>query len=171
MLFLLILALATAAVWLVDRHGTARDHARRGLALAMVVAGLSHLGQPDPFVQHLPTWVPAREALVAITGLVEIAFGAALFRPQAWRRRVGQLLALYLVAVFPANVYVALAGVDVDGQPGGPYPWIRLPLQALFVVWALWSTARVTDTRDTPGVSRPTHDAPQLVVTHAGGGH
>ena len=32
------------------------------------------------------------------------------------------------------------AAVDVDGQPGGPYPWIRLPFQALFVAWALWST-------------------------------
>jgi uncharacterized membrane protein len=45
------------------------------------------------------------------------------------------------VAVFPANVYVAVADVAVDGQPGGWYPWLRLPFQALFIGWVLWSTA------------------------------
>jgi uncharacterized membrane protein len=50
------------------------------------------------------------------------------------------LLAAYLLAVFPANLYVAIAGVDVQGQPDGWYPWLRLPLQALFIAWALWST-------------------------------
>ena len=47
---------------------------------------------------------------------------------------------MYLVAAFPGNLYVAIAGVDVDGQPGGGYPWLRRPLQALFIVWAVWST-------------------------------
>jgi uncharacterized membrane protein len=42
--------------------------------------------------------------------------------------------------VFPSNIYVALAGIDVDGQPGGAYPWLRLPLQLLFIGWAFWST-------------------------------
>jgi hypothetical protein len=37
-------------------------------------------------------------------------------------------------------VYVAVAGIDVEGQPGGWYPWLRLPFQVLFVAWALWST-------------------------------
>jgi hypothetical protein len=42
--------------------------------------------------------------------------------------------------VFPGNLYVALAGIDVQGQPGGWYPWLRLPLQALFSAWAFWCT-------------------------------
>ena len=61
-----------------------------------------------------------------------------------WRRlpreTVGRVTAAYLLAVFPANVYVAVADVDVEGQPGGVFQWIRLPLQAVFVAWALWST-------------------------------
>ena len=56
------------------------------------------------------------------------------------RETVGRLTAAYLVAVFPANVYVAVADVDVEGQPGGVFQWIRLPLQAVFIAWALWST-------------------------------
>lgn len=143
MLFFIVLAVATTGAWIVGRGSSSvRDYARRGLAIAMAVAGVFHLVQPDPFVQHLPDWVPAREPLVLLTGLVEIALGAALLGPRAWRSQAGRLLAAYLVAVFPANVYVAVAAVDVDGQPGGAYPWIRLPFQALFVGLALWSTRR-----------------------------
>ena len=63
-----------------------------------------------------------------------------MYAPPRFRDRVGLALAAYLVAVFPANVYVALEGIDVQGQPDGPYPWLRLPLQALFVFLAWWST-------------------------------
>jgi uncharacterized membrane protein len=141
MLFLVVLAVGTGGAWLVGRrHGTWRDHARRGLGVAMVVAGASHLLRPEPFEQHLPDWVPLLEAVVAVTGIMEIAFGLLLFRPVRYRLQVGRALALYFVAVFPANVYVAIEGIDVDGQPGGAYPWIRLPLQALFVFLAWWST-------------------------------
>ena len=145
MLFATILLTGTLIAWALGRRSptaTARDHARRGLAAAMVVAGLAHLTGPDPFVQHLPAWVPAREALVFLSGLVEIGLGLALVAPGARRPAAGRLLGLYLLAVWPANVYVAVAGVDVEGQPGGPYPWIRLPFQAVFIAWALWSTAR-----------------------------
>ena len=108
----------------------------------MVVAGAAHWLMPTPFVQHLPPWVPAAEALVLVTGVIEVGLGAALLLRQPWRRRAGLVLAAYLIAVFPANVAVAVAvaAVEVDGQPGGWYPWLRLPFQALFVAWALWST-------------------------------
>ena len=144
MIFLVVLALATVVaalvLWPSSGRRAVRRAARVGMAAAMVVAGLAHLMMPTPFVQHLPPWVPAAEALVLITGVIEIGLGAALLLRQPWRRRAGLALAAYLVAVFPANVYVAVAGVDVDGQPGGWYPWLRLPFQVLFVAWALWST-------------------------------
>lgn len=140
MLFLLLLSLAYAATWLARRPLANRHRWRYAMATAMVVAGVMHLIDPTPFVQHLPTWVPGREPLVLLSGVAEIALGAGLLAPPPQRRLVGALLALFLVAVFPANVYVAVAGVEVDGQPGGIYPWLRLPLQPLFVWLAVWST-------------------------------
>ncbi|HEU0235410.1 MAG TPA: hypothetical protein VFR14_03090 [Candidatus Limnocylindrales bacterium] len=110
------------------------------LALGMAVAGVSHLVSPLPFVQHLPTWIPERYLIVYVSGVIEIALGAALLAPARWRPLVGAALAAYLVAVFPGNVYVAVAGVDVVGQPGGIYAWLRLPLQAVFIWLTLWST-------------------------------
>jgi uncharacterized membrane protein len=148
-LFTLVLVVATLVAWGAGARAGAtwQDHARRGLALAMVVAGVGHLAQPDPFVQHLPDWVPGRLGLVYLSGAVEIALGAALFALSGHRATVGRLLALFFLAVWPANIYVAVAAVDVDGQPGGAYPWIRLPFQILYIAWALWSTRPPTADR------------------------
>jgi uncharacterized membrane protein len=141
MMFLAILILSTALAWLLGRRrGGWRDHARRGLGVAMIVAGLSHFARSEPFVQHLPDWVPAAEALVYITGAIEVAFGVALLRSREHLVTVGRMLAAFLVAVLPANIYVAVEDVDVTGQPGGVYAWIRLPLQGLFIAWALICT-------------------------------
>ena len=110
------------------------------MAIALAFAGASHLFLATPFIQHLPPWIPLRAEIVLVSGLVEIALGLALLLPPPTRRWVGIALALYYVAVFPGNVYVAVFDVDVAGQPGGVYPWVRLPLQLLFIAWALWST-------------------------------
>lgn len=146
MLFLLLLVAGYALVRLVPARGRwdERDRWRLALGAAIIFAGVSHLVMPTPFVQHLPSWVPARETLVFATGLVEIAFGPALwFTKGRARRWTGWALAVYLVGVFPGNIYVAVAGIDVQGQPDGLYAWLRLPLQVLFVWLALWCTGAV----------------------------
>ena len=158
MIFLLVLAIATACAALVLKvRGTftPRRAALLGMAAGMAFAGLSHLLMPTPFIQHLPTWVPMREPLIFVTGLLEIALAAALL-PARRRRLAGFALAGYLLAVFPSNVYVAVAQVEVEGQPGGLYPWLRLPLQLVFIAWALWAsgaTDRRTRSDDEPAAS------------------
>jgi uncharacterized membrane protein len=161
MLFLSVLIVAFVALRLVasgrlDR----RDQARAALAAGMAVAGVAHFAMPTPFVQHLPPWVPGRLELVYVSGAAEIALGASLVGPSRWHAVAGRTLAAYLLAVFPANIYVAVASVDVVGQPGGPYPWLRLPLQFLFIWLALWSTS---DRRE-GGTSRPSAQWPPQVA-------
>ena len=156
-MFFIVLLVALATAWLIPSGGRRRpprDAARIAMALAFVFAGAAHLVMPTPFVQHLPTWVPARHALIYLTGLVEIAGGLGLLGPRHWRQPIAVLVALYLVAVFPANVYVAVADVAVDGQPGGWYPWARLPFQALFIVWVLWSAHALPAARRVTGTPR-----------------
>ncbi len=147
MTFLLILVLATLAV---AGHARVqfgavrwRQAARYGLGIAFVVAGVSHLVNTTPFEQHLPEWVPAATAIVVVSGIAEIVLGMALVAARRSAPVVGIAAAVFLVSVFPANVYVAVAGIDVDGLPGGLYAWLRLPLQAVFVVWA-WASTRST---------------------------
>jgi uncharacterized membrane protein len=147
-LFLMVLVGVYAATWLIPPRSrwTNRKRWLYALAAGMLIAGVGHLVSPEPFIQHIPPWVPDREALVFVSGLMEVAFGVALVWPTRLRPRVGYALAAFLVAVFPGNIYVAVAGVDVEGLPGGAYPWIRLALQPLFIWLAIWST-RTNDVR------------------------
>ncbi len=162
MLFAFVLVVATVASWLVARGAGWRHHARRAMGVGMIVAGVAHLLGPDSFVQHLPEWVPAREPLVFASGLLEIGLGGALLWARTCRVAVGRALALYLLAVWPANVYVASAGIDVTGQPDGAYPWIRLPFQLLFIAWALWSSHEEEPQAGAP--PRPRGDRRQSTV-------
>jgi uncharacterized membrane protein len=94
-------------------------------------------------VQIVPKALPWPMGLVWLSGVFEILLGLALI-PTATRRLAGYgLVALYL-AVFPANIYMAMANVQVQGLPSWatqPSPlalWLRLPLQLVFIGWALW---------------------------------
>ena len=146
MLFFAVLVIGFVVVLLLQslrgRRST-RDAARIAAAAAFVFAGVSHFATPTQFVQHIPEWLPYRHAQVYATGLIEIILGLGLLSGR-YRRIAAVALAIYLVLVFPANVYVAVAGVDVDGLPGGWYPWLRLPFQLVFIWWVLWSTPRTT---------------------------
>lgn len=152
MTFLLILVLATLAAAGHSRVRSGvirwRRAAQYGLGIAFVVAGVSHLVNTTPFEQHLPDWVPAATTIIVVSGIAEIVLGFALVAARRAAPVVGLATVAFLIGVFPANVYVAVAGIDVDGLPGGLYPWLRLPLQAVFVVWAWASTRRRRESAD-----------------------
>lgn len=112
------------------------------MAPAYVVAGVLHFVVPELYVQIVPPVFPAALALVYLSGLAEIAVGIGLLIPRTRRYAAWGTVAL-LVAVFPANVYMATHGVVVAGMPGGGDPsglvrWGRLPLQVVLILWALW---------------------------------
>jgi uncharacterized membrane protein len=109
------------------------------LAVAMIGIGLAHFLGPEPFVRIVPAWLPAPRVLVWVSGLFEILGGAGLLVPRTRRAASIGLVALY-VAVFPANVNMALNHLTLDGVT--PIPpallWARLPLQAVLIALALW---------------------------------
>jgi uncharacterized membrane protein len=143
MMVLLVLAVAYVAARLFpSRQEGGRpptDAARVAMASAMTFTGVSHVVNPKPFVQHLPDFVPGREEVILGTGLLEGLFGVALATPHRWRREVALALAAYLIAVFPANVYVAGRGVRIEGLPGASHPWLRLPFQFVYIAWTFWA--------------------------------
>lgn len=108
------------------------------LSLAMVGVGVAHFTNPGDFVAIMPPWVPAHLALVYVSGVFEILGGLGLL-PLRTRAAAGWgLIALY-VAVFPANVHMALHDVPLGGEPLPSWAlWARLPLQAVFILWAWW---------------------------------
>lgn len=144
MLFLAVLGVGFFVFWAlpVQLGGrSVKTAARRAMGAGFIAAGVTHFTMLDTMRAHFPSWVPAVDPIVYVTGVIEVAGGLALFA-RRYQSQVGLLVAAYLLLVFPANVYVAVADVDVPGLPDAWwYAWARLPLQALFIWWALRSTA------------------------------
>ena len=110
--------------------------ARRLFGPFFVVAGLMHFLIPRSYEAIVPDYVPARRAVVYLSGLAEIAGGAGVMHPRTRRLAAWWSIAT-LIAVFPANVHMAL-NPERYRVPGGQLAlYLRLPVQALFVAWAL----------------------------------
>ncbi len=101
-----------------------------------VLAGVMHFLKPRWYLRIMPPWAPRHRELVYASGAAEIAGGLATMHPAT--RRAGSVISIAtLLAVFPANVHMALNAEDFDDVPGGEAAlWTRLPLQAAFIAWA-----------------------------------
>ena len=111
------------------------------LSLNLCVAGFMHLLSPDFFVAIIPQGLPNPEWLNVLSGLAEIVIGVYLLEPRTRIYAAWAAIAL-AIAVFPANVNMMLENIG-PGGPGTGSPvvnWIRLPFQAVFILWAWWFT-------------------------------
>ncbi len=96
-----------------------------------------HFVRPDVFVKIVPPYLPWHLQLVHLSGICEATLGVLLFVPNFSRLAAWGVIAL-LIAVFPANIYVYQ---HQDLLPASPVVHLlRLPLQAVFIVWAYWHT-------------------------------
>jgi uncharacterized membrane protein len=103
-----------------------------------MVAGSMHFLRPAFYLKIMPPWIPWHVAMVNLSGAAEIAGGFGLLVPKLRRAAAWGLVAL-LVAVFPANIYMAAANIQVAATPLSPaLVWGRLALQPLFIWWVLW---------------------------------
>ena len=116
------------------------------LALFFVFAGVTHFTSPEFFTAIVPPALPAPLALVYVSGVFEILGGLGVLWP-ATRAAAGVGLVALLVAVYPANLYMAWAPERFVAQ-GTPLwaLYARLPLQFVFIAWAWWATR--ADVRD-----------------------
>jgi uncharacterized membrane protein len=111
------------------------------MGISYCLAGFNHLINPEFYVRIIPPGLPAPEWLNLASGLAEIVLGVYVLEPRTRVYAAWGIIAL-LIAIFPANLYVALENVGPEG-PGtgfGAVNWIRLPFQGLFIAWAWWYT-------------------------------
>lgn len=110
--------------------------ARLLLGAFFLVAGTLHFVKPRPYVAIMPEALPRKLELVYASGLAEIAGGAGVL---AGRRAAGWWLIATLIAIFPANVNMAVNAERFRAVPE-PLLWARLPVQGLLIAW-VWRVA------------------------------
>lgn len=108
------------------------------MAVFYLVAGVNHFITPGFYLIMMPPYLPWHVPLVYISGVVEILL-AVLLIPLLTRTYAAWGIILLLIAVFPANVYMA----QMNGVTHGLAPvlvWLRLPFQLVLIAWAYWHT-------------------------------
>jgi uncharacterized membrane protein len=111
------------------------------MAAFYAFAGINHFRAPEFYLPIMPPWLPWHEELVFLSGVAELLIGIGLLIPRTRALAAWGAIAL-LIAVFPANLHMALADVPVGDPPqsAGVLRWVRLPLQLVLIAWAWWHT-------------------------------
>jgi uncharacterized membrane protein len=111
---------------------------RLAMCAMLLFTGTSHFYLTKGMVLTMPDFMPAKEAIVYGTGVLEILFGLGLLF-DGTRRLTSVLLILFFLAILPANIVAALRHVDIPSAtytgPGVNYMWFRIPLQLFFIGW------------------------------------
>jgi uncharacterized membrane protein len=119
---------------------TVRAVMRWLLAGLFVAAGVMHFVRPQVYVAIMPPYLPWHLPLVYASGVCEILLGVMLLIPRVQRAAAWGLIVL-LIAVFPANVHMALNPELFPNIPPAVL-WARLPLQGVLIAWAWWVSRR-----------------------------
>ena len=120
----------------------ARRVSQVALGAFLLSAGVSHLTVSRlEFQAQVPTWLPIDPDFVVISsGIVEILLGLSLITLWRFRKRVGLVVALFFVAIFPGNINQFVNGIDAFGLNSDSARAVRLLFQPVLILWALWST-------------------------------
>jgi len=96
-----------------------------------ISVGIDHFIRPEWYEKIVPPFLYFKYELVLISGAIEIVLGIMLLHPKT-RYIAGWGLIMLLIAVYPANIYLALTnGAALDTTP--MVAWGRLPVQFVFI--------------------------------------
>ena len=106
------------------------------MSLFYIFGGIKHFTNVGWYMKIMPPYIPHHKELVYLSGAFEIILGIMLVFEKT-RFLSGWGLILLLIAVFPANIYLAQTnGAAMNISPA--LAWGRLPFQAVFIAIAYW---------------------------------
>lgn len=138
LILLVTFGMALTATYFISPPADGQLVGNIALATMLVFTGVAHFPFRAGMVQMLPSWLPAKNAWVLGTGLLEIAAGGGLLLP-ALRPLTAGCLLVFFALILPANIRAARLHLNYQrGTPDGPglrYLWFRVPLQLFFMAW------------------------------------
>ena len=109
-----------------------------------IYVGIRHFIDPMWFVQIMPPYIPFHIELVYLSGFFEILFGVMLlFKDTRYLACI--LIIFLLIAVYPANIYLAFNEIPQKAIGISPFmaSWVRLPIQFIFIGMAVWHSKNI----------------------------
>ena len=124
------------------------------LGFLFIGAGTLHFVRAPLYVEIMPSYLPYPLELVYFSGICEILGGIGVLIPFL-RRWAGLGLIALLIAVFPANLNMAINNIAVAGVSLPPLLlWLRLPLQLALIAWVALCTLEPRGIQETSAVRR-----------------
>ncbi len=111
------------------------------MGISYIAVGITHFISTDFFLAIMPPYLPCHLELVYLSGFFEILLGGMLFFKRL-RFYAGWGLIFLLIAVFPANIYLAFNEEPQKVLEASPFmvSWVRLPIQFVLIWIAYWHT-------------------------------
>ena len=110
------------------------------LALFFFVAGITHFTQDEAYAAIVPPLLPFPFIIVWVTGIMELFFAVGL-AIKKFRKISGFWLAPFLLAVLPANIYMAMYNIPLgDMESSSTALWVRVALQFPLIALILWAS-------------------------------
>jgi uncharacterized membrane protein len=123
----------------ISSHYRRKEVLRGVLAVCIIIVGITHFIRPEQYARIVPPPFPPLTS-VYVSGFFEILGGIGLMIPLVSVAAAWGLISLF-IAVFPANIYMTLHNIPVEGIPHSQALYIaRLPFQAVLIAWAYWYT-------------------------------
>ncbi|UAB82691.1 hypothetical protein INR75_10600 [Zunongwangia sp. SCSIO 43204] len=127
------------------RTSTFQNIMRVLLGAMMTFAGIGHLTfQRGEFQAQVPRWLPNSQefmdVVVLASGIIEISLGLCLIFWVSKKVKIGILLVIFYILIFPGNISQYTNGIDAFGLDTDQKRLIRLFFQPVLILWALWST-------------------------------
>ncbi|MCI0483249.1 MAG: hypothetical protein L0Y78_01570 [candidate division NC10 bacterium] len=128
--------------WSIAIHLDAGTRGRISLALVLVFTSIGHFIRTQAMVHMLPPAIPMREAIIYVSGALELFFAVGLL-VRRFAYIAGVCIVAFLILVLPANIYAAVNRVEMGGHHLGPmYLLVRVPLQLILAGWTYWFAIR-----------------------------
>ena len=119
--------------------------AKIAMSIMLCFTAIGHFAFTKGMTLMLPSFIPWREPIIYVTGVLEILLAIGLLIPKysVWS---AYLLIGFFVLMLPANIYASIHKINYqtgtfDG-PGLAYLWFRIPLQIVFIVWTYFSSLK-----------------------------
>lgn len=117
------------------------------MAIMLLFTSLGHFMFPQGMGAMMPEFIPMKNEMVYITGVMEILFAIGLLIPKL-KVRTAWLLLIFFILVLPANIKAAMENINYQtGELNGNginYLWFRIPLQIFFIAWVYLTAIRTS---------------------------